>query len=120
MTGSFEPLLSRFLAGNDAFCPTPPGSPSPFTSELQRTSHVLLRSGNSAAFPRVRKDKILLAFFDADRICQGIPESIYWTLRNLIVSPSNRYSAEHRSPPQIIVSPPQSWRLVISPSVPHR
>jgi hypothetical protein len=40
--------------------------------------------------------------------------------RKQIFSPSSRYSAEHTSPPQIIVSPPQSCRRVINPIVPHR
>ena len=35
-------------------------------------------------------------------------------------SPSRRYSAEHKSPPQIIASPLYSWRRVIKPIVPQR
>src|SRR5271166_4929862 len=44
----------------------------------------------------------------------------YWVLRKLIFSPSSWYSAEQMSPPQIIGSPPKSWRRVISPIVAQR
>jgi hypothetical protein len=45
---------------------------------------------------------------------------IYCERRKQILSPSSRYSAEQASPPQIIVSPLNSWRRVINPNVPQR